>query len=221
MKHIFLFCLLIPVFSFAQTENAPVVQPKNEFGLNLFSIDHLTWNNYSKNKYAADFGYFSGIYYKLHFGKNVWRSSFDYSQKTIVNNNNWAEGYYSSIGTKKSGETKVGYQRNFCSGKFSPYVFSDFSFTYSKYSGIDNGSGCFMYFQNRPFIIESFTYGIAGGVGAKYQIGKNIVISIESSAMVARSFNEDLLNHSPNYPKYKSIDNKINPLNRLGFALIF
>jgi hypothetical protein len=221
MKSIFLICFLLPILSFAQTENTTVAQPKNEIGLNLFSINDLSNRNYLENKFTADFSFCSGLYYKFHSGKNVWRTSFDYFQNKIVIDDQQPEFSYSSNGIKKAGEFKAGYERDFSKGKFSPFVFSDLFFQYSKYSGTASESGCFIVFKNLPFNIETFETGISGGAGVKYQITKNIVISLESSLSGFYSISEDLINHAPGYPKTKEYNYRINPLNRLGAAFTF
>jgi hypothetical protein len=221
MRNIFLILLLTPIFSFAQTENT--VQSKNELGLNLFSFSDFSATTYPATKFGSNLNFGNGIYYKFHTNKNVWRSSISFfKQKIVINDGQQFEGYsFHSNGIKKAGEAKVGYQRDFCSGKLSPFIFSEFSFLYSKYTGHASEMGCFGYYGDRPFDIESFEYGISGGIGLRYEITKNIVVSIESNAKGVLSVNEDMLNHSPYYPKYKNFDYRFNPLSRLGVAIAF
>lgn len=220
MKSILLFCLLVPAFAFGQPETVIPAQPKHEMGLNLFSISDLG-NRPHAQKGLVDFGFFNGIYYKYHTGKNAWRASFNYYQNVIDIHNADDIWFYNSLGTKKAGETKVGFEHNFCSGRFSPFIFSDLTFTYSKYKGEEEGSGDIIVYQKRSFNIESFEYGITGGVGAKYQITKNIVVSLETSFNGFYSVSEDLLNPYSYSHKNKGYGYRYNPINRLGLAVAF
>ncbi|MCX6312126.1 MAG: hypothetical protein NT084_10895 [Bacteroidetes bacterium] len=225
MKFLALICLLISTISLAQTESASVSKEngpsKNELGLNLFSVTNFErgLSTVDKRQYSADFNLFSGVYYKYHFGKNAWRASFDFNQKSIFTNVAPNISYYYSENAKRNFiGLKAGYERKFGNRKLNAFVFSDLIFNYYNLRGVHSYSGCFGWGENVPFNEETFEYGLAGGAGIRYAISKNIALSYEFSAQGFCSVYQDILNSGV---KWVEFGYHLNPANKLGFAIAF
>jgi hypothetical protein len=224
MKTFVLLSLFISTLSFAQTETIVPkenVQPKNEFGFNFFSLTniHKEYDPIDRYQYKADFNYFSGVYYKYHFGKNAVRSSFDFNQKAILINIQPSKPYYYSESAKQEFVTlKAGYEREFGTKKLKTYLFSDLIFNYNHVQGIRSSPGCFGWGEDSPFNEERFEYGIAGGGGLRYSVSKNIVLSYEFSAQQYCYVYQDILNSGK---KWVGFGHHLNPVSKLGLAFTF
>lgn len=225
MKTFAISCLFISAFSFAQNETGilPIEnpQPKNELGFNIFALTNfhkeiLPTDGY---KFASDYNLFSGIYYKHHFGKNAFRASFDFNQKSIlINENPNISYYYSENAQENFVGLKAGYERNFGNKKLKAFVFSDLIFNYYNTKGLHSYSGCFGWGEDVPFNEEIFEYGIASGAGIRYAVSKNIILSYEFSAQGFCSIYQDILNSGD---KWVDFGYHLNPASKLGFAVMF
>jgi hypothetical protein len=221
MKKIFFLLISIPAFSFAQQAETPV--HKNELGLNLFSItDFQRYRGVvDKPEVHADFNYFSGIYYKRYYGKNVLRASFNYSQKSIQSGSGFEMPfyyYYSVAAVQKNLDISIGYERIFGTKKLQPYVFGDVVYNYMNYSGQQIYTGCFGPIEVDRFSEEVAQYGISAGAGLRYNISPNIHLSYEFAAQGFVNVFQDVYNAGP---KYIDVGYKLNPVNKLGFAVSF
>lgn len=225
MKLFAIFCLFISSFSFAQNETGSIpkenIPLKNELGLNIFSITNFErgLDAVDKRQYKSEFNYFSGIYYKYHFGKNAFRASFDLQQKSIfINVAPNISYYYSENARQNFIGLKAGYERDFGNGKLKAFLFSDLIFNYKNVFGIHSYSGCFGWGENVPFNEETFEYGLACGAGVRYSISKNIVLSYEFNAQGFCSVYQDILNAGD---KWVDFGYHLNPISKLGFAIAF
>ncbi len=225
MKTLTIFCIFISTFSFAQGETGIVpkenTQTKNELGLNLFSVSNFKrgLDALDKRQYAADFNLFSGIYYKYHFGKNAFRTSFDFNQKSIFINVTPNISYYYSENAKQNFVgLKAGYEREFGNKRLKAFIFSDLIFNYNNIKGLHSYSGCFGWGEDVPFNEETFEYGMAGGAGIRYLFSKNIILSYEFSGQGFCSIYQDILNSGD---KWLDFGYHLNPASKLGFAIAF
>lgn len=242
MRNLFFIIILscLSFSSFSQEIQTPKAntetQPKNEFGMNLFSVTNIDLGNdlYGGkgpiNKigpyYSLQVAPPSGIYYKHHLGKNCLRISFDYFQNAVSEtqyytwtNTNYIGYTYS--GVKKDAQIKLGYQRSFCSKRFQPFIFLDFIFNYGKYDGneINNVYGEFLIPYNHNFSLESFQYGGAAGGGLKILICKQVSLTYEFSGTIVYNTFQDL--KSQYSTRYASGGIRFNPVRQFGLAFSF
>ncbi len=221
MKNLLLLFLLISNFLVGQTVQSPIFQ--NEIGLNLFSITQFNFgkDNLDKRSITADLNFFSGIYYKKHFENNALRFSLDYNNKSINNSKGYETPYYFSeviAASKKNLDMSFGLEHDFGSKKIHPYIFSDLVFGYQNFTGLRSEYGCFGPIGIYKFSEETFSYGVGAGAGIRYSLTDHIDLTAEFSAHAVYSVYQDVLNAGK---KYSSLDYRINPLQKVGFAVKF
>jgi hypothetical protein len=196
--------------------------PQNEFGINLFSVRNLEWSKmqFVPLKFSAEANFATGIYYKRHLGKNAIRFSADYQQLSIIQQTTFDATQHSSSGMRKTIDLNAGMERTFGSKRLQLFIFSDLVFNFSNYKGIESYSGCFVWCQNCPFHYQTFESGLDIGAGIKYELIKNISISLETSVQGFYSVNKNILYPNP-YGKSQYFDYRINPISKLGVSLVF
>ena len=228
---IYLFSSSISAQETTTNKSTTETTPKNEFGMNLFSImAPAPFHGYSSVNvlnpyYLVNYNLFSGIYYKRYSGKNGLRLSFDYFQKSVMENESYDENNLpitnSYNGIKFDGQIKIGYERVFGNKRLKGFVFSDLVFNYGKYFGtlLYNSNTWFGSLTKTNYFFENFQYGVAFGGGLKYQLNKRLIFTYEFSGSCALSFTQDLYA----YDSYKRLNLfvNINPIRQLGFAFMF
>lgn len=213
---------------------------KHEIGLNLFSITNIGIPGEAVFRAAPDNVYGlahinvpSGIYYKLHSGKNALRLSYDYFQKSYteseyVDVSNWIfeapnppTGYtYTYRGTKKEHEFKIGYQRSFGEKRLSAFFALDLVANYNKFQGTNE----FNWHPEEshylaPFYYEQYKAGIALGGGLKYKINKRLSLSYELSFAGIFARSKDIAYKNSSFKTDLSL--KLNPVRMIGIAYSF
>jgi hypothetical protein len=213
---------------------------KHEAGLNLFSITNIgipvetKFHVQPENVYDATiFNVPSGIYYKLHSGKNALRLSYDYLQRSYteseyVDVSHWIfeaanppSGYtYTYSGIKKEHELKIGYQRTLGTKRFTGFFAVDLIAGYNKFVGENtfNWHPMESYFSV-PFYYEQYKAGIALGGGLKYKLTKRLSLSYEFSFAGIYSRSRDITNKNSD-PK-TDLSLKLNPVRMIAIGYSF
>ncbi len=221
MKQIIYFLFFLPLISFAQQTEKPVI--KHELGVNLFSIKQFEkLRSYDDLPVSiANVNIFPGLYYKRHSGKNALRASFEYTHKNIRNGTALIMDPYSTqyyFSTRNNVAIAAGYERAFGSGKLQPYIFSDFIFNYENLTGSRVNFGCFGPYGIYDFSEEVFEYGMSAGAGLRYSINPVLRLTLEVNAEGFVSVYQDVLNAGE---KYRDLGIHINPVNKFGLAVCF
>lgn len=236
--------ILLLLFSaglFAQ-ENKPAENSdfKHELGLNLFSVTNIGIPGVTKfhaqpdNVYdLTNFNVPSGIYYKLHFGKNALRLSYDYFQRSyteseyvdlsnfIFENPVHPNAYtYTYKGIKKEHELKIGYQRTIGSKRFTGFFSADLIANYNTFAGTNeyNWHPEESYYSS-PLYYEQYKTGIALGGGLKYLITKRLSLSFELSFAGIYTRSKDLAYKGSQLKTDLSV--KMNPVRMIGVGYSF
>ena len=194
---------------------------KYEIGFNLYSMTDLRRGIYYDNaNYIYNNNFFSGIFVKRHFNKNVLRLLFDYNQRLV--NYKWeSKPWYSkTIGDVKATEFRFGYERELGSKKIIPYISIDLCYNYSKATGFSTVYGDFVSYQDKEYLIKRNEYSICYGTGLKYRVTNNITLSYEFSLQCGYYNSHDYKSDPYNY-----IDNdffyKLNPIRQMGLSIRF
>jgi hypothetical protein len=224
-------------------ETKPVDAPatfKHEIGLNLFSITNIgipgetVFHVVPDNIYGfTNVNLPSGIYYKLHSGKNALRLSYDYFQRSyteseyvdlskyIIDGPNSPIAYtYTYAGVKKEHEFKIGYQRTIGTKRFTGFFALDLVANYNKFQGTNQ----YLWhpeerYYTSPFYYEQYKAGIALGGGLKYKITKRLSISYELSLAGIYTRSKDIA-YSGNQLKTE-VSAKLNPVRMIGIGYSF
>lgn len=235
--------ILLLLFStgiFAQ-ENKPAEDAgfKHELGLNLFSVMNVNIPGETKFHAQPDNVYDvptlnvpSGIYYKLHFGKNALRLSYDYFQKSYTESEYIDLSMYISIGpapssynytysgVKKEHELKIGYQRNIGKKRLTGFFAADLIANYNKFQGTNE----YLWhpeetYYSAPFYYEQYKVGIALAGGLKYLITKRLSLSAELSFAGIYTRSKDIAYKGSQLKTELAL--KMNPLRMIGIGYSF
>jgi hypothetical protein len=220
MKKIFLFLLFIPLFSFGQQAEIPA--NKNEFGLNLFSLKRFQIHqDYEMGRsFYGESHLLPGIFYKRHFGKNAFRTSFEFTRRATQGNGKGAPWYFpegSSVVRKNVG-ISIGYERSFSNKKLQPFAFADLVFNYENLAGTMIIQGYGTPDELYQFVFEDFEYSLSAGVGLRYQFTSRIQATYEISAQGFRNVYQEVFHAGD---KYWDMGFHMNPVNKLGLSLSF
>ncbi len=161
----------------------------------------------------------SGVYYKYHAGKNVFRAALDYDQQVIfINTGTETLWYYNKIDAiRRTGGLRLGYERELGSKRLVPFVAGDLAFAYSNYRGKQTWWGCFGGGENVPFTEHTYEAGISAGGGLKYKATGRVTITLETTAQV-------FVRHSAGTRTpytYTDIGFRYNPVRTLGVSMSF
>jgi hypothetical protein len=227
--------LFLPFITLSQdVEKTTTTQPKNELGINLFSVTDWynaldpkirKWQASLPIKEVLQTNFFSGIYYKRHYGKNTLRTSLEYFQKTRIDFSSFTyagSDYHTSYAaTTKTGEVKIGYERSFGNCKLRPYLFVDAVFGYSILKGKSNYYIDLGQTEIRDEYFETYSGGTAIGGGLSYKVSKNIAFTYEFSIESRVSKSHALAYPREQRPTGIGSYHKINPVRQLGLSVLF
>lgn len=151
----------------------------HEFGMNLYTLNIRGGDYYSKYSAVVDNYAASGFYCKFYRGKNSIRTSADFLQKIILDR----YSHSSNTLSLRSLQLVAGYQRHFGNKKITPYIFTDFTFNYSRERRYANYLGYdYIGYYNLPLTSRSAIFGVTPGIGLRIRIKRNITLSVESAA---------------------------------------
>jgi hypothetical protein len=226
MKKALLFFGFLPLFVCGQTPSGELSlpAPKHEIGINLFSVTRLSslpWRPWYEN---PDFNFVPGLYYKRHFGQNALRGSFDFSQHRLRRGDSspaiYGADYYSTV--RRNFTVSLGYERSFGTHKFQPYIFSDLYFMHEKETGERFYWGEFGLNGLRPISMNTSEFGLAGGMGFRYKITPKLSLSYEFAVQGYYSkVKEQSIYHDNRVDTYYRGGFHVNPVSKLGFAILF
>ena len=239
---LFIFLLFFSICSFAQDDkitDGPSKNNKYELGLNLFSITNVGFQKADPSNESEidiyDFTSYnvpSGLYVKLHSGKNALRLSYDYFQRrfaahsfTDLSNiiyeipvDNSYDYHYNGI--KKDHEFKVGYQRTMGKKRFTGFFSADLVFNYNKFYGTQTVTWHPSEVVGTvPFYHERYNAGIAIGGGLSYKITKRLNIIYEFSVAGIYTRKKESANKNRDWGNEQSL--KLNPVRMLGVGYLF
>jgi hypothetical protein len=157
---------------------------EHELGVNVFS-----WTNLSINGERPDavFSYASGILYKLHCRKNVFRFAVDgvrstYEQGARYADAPWAYGGSYSTGDRTAVEARIGYERRLGKKKVQPYLGVDLGYRYQVDDGVYEGWGDFIYNPvSGTEHVTTHTMFLASFIGLNYRPVKRWSFTLEVS----------------------------------------
>lgn len=218
MKTTFIIFFSLPLIAFGQTsqlDNQPTKEKLNyEFGFNLYSLTGLHKNSINnKINYKLDNHFFSGLFLKYYLKQNIIRLSIDYYQNLI--NEEWkSDPWYSTTkGEYRAGEIKIGYERQLSKKKLVPFIHTDFCYNYSQSNGLSTVYGDIVWFTDKPFLIKKNEFSLSAGLGLKYYVSKNIILTYEFNA---QSGYEYIREDGSSYRNYLSM---FNPIRQFGLSI--
>jgi hypothetical protein len=164
-----------------------------EMGINVYSsrLQDPIYHYHVQNVFWAQ-DFIHGLFFRYKYGQNVCRFSFNYFQRTPESQSSEYELYSSfrapdlnyAFGIYKAGEVKAGYQYLFSKKRITPFVFTDLCFRYSQEWGAHNGyfypATQYIDYFSTEYLKERFTYQLSTGMGLRLQLGKNVVVNIET-----------------------------------------
>ncbi|MBL7930994.1 MAG: hypothetical protein JNL60_03775 [Bacteroidia bacterium] len=222
MKNTILF-LLLAALSYGQNNQPnPGTTPNYEFGFNLYSITDLKSALYrmtGEKYYIYDQNFFSGLFVKRHFNKNIIRASFDYTKKIINQETITLHSYTEDNGEVNRGELRLGYERELSSKIVVPFVCADLGYSYSEAKGKEIVYGDFVSYADRPYMIKTNWYFVNAGAGFKIKITKSVLLTYECGVQYGHYYSRDHSN--PNIRETSAKFSSFNPVKSLGLSFRF
>lgn len=169
---------------------------RHEIGLNMIGLVHFAYNSLYSRPKDPRVGILNGFSYKRRTGLNAYRVSLDMFRDDFEVG--WSStarhGYSSAIGSGLRTELRLGFERQFTSGRIRPLAAVDIvgRREHVRFSG-DGTSGLYGPLEpmSHGYNITSMRYGPALSIGLAYSISKRFSCSMESSVLFVLYYQDD------------------------------
>ncbi len=175
------FCLFLTLGSLVHiTPGNAQTSQKNEIGVYFLSFQTSPfYDRYGRIPVLSEdkkiFNLLNGLTYKRYFDKHIVRASFTARNITSIETRpenlqkNYKEGSYNEK------ILKIGYERNICMGRITPYLAVDVGLFHLTYSG---RSRIIMGVSN--YELSGYGIGVSPAFGMKLKLAENLSINVES-----------------------------------------
>ncbi|HEU4718414.1 MAG TPA: hypothetical protein VFU15_11295 [Bacteroidia bacterium] len=218
MKKLLVLLLLMPFVLPAQETELQDI-PRNEIGLNLFSLGTRT------EPFRYNMPYFSsavasGISYKRSWDRNVLRTSATYSKELINYTTTGWEMTSQVHGTNATIGLSCGYERRYGHWKVTPYSFADITYSYVNSLGHQNGLGGDIIWQfDNDYHYVTQGIGLQAGSGVRWQINEHLFLGYElSCGFLYNTMREKKPGVDRYYPEWDFV---ANPVRAFSFGVTF
>lgn len=197
-KHLYLIILVMCSLSALSQKDSSSSTPSNsnnpirfELGTFVYGLTLRPGEFTTRYNMVWDNQAFSGIYYKRYHGKNAFRTSAEFSRRTVYfgSNNFPRNAYYR--GELASLELKLGYQRMLGDKKFAPYLFADAEYSYFRpilqpvyYPYYTSSMIVPDYYYQQHYTLGGSFFSISPGFGVRWSVFQHLFINAEASAQL-------------------------------------
>jgi len=199
MKQLLILILasVLSIGSYAQSVESEISHKKsgvNQLGLNLFNItkfskDYDLFYLNNKTKYLMNHHYLNGITYKRALNNYSLRLGLDIYMEQWDNEESSTYAYHRDSGSLKSGELRLGLQRNFHFKNLNLFIASDMVFSYVRKEGVNSSAGDIIWWlMEHPYNDHIFEFGFAPAIGFDYKFSKRFSTTLEMNLSMNRSF---------------------------------
>jgi hypothetical protein len=167
---------------------------EQEIGVNLYNFSVYKSSFVYHAKPVIDQGFFNGLFYKRHFGKNAFRATIDHFYTRINTEYDWGMLYYKNTGIKNTLELRLGYERKLAIGKLFPYLAADAVFNVGRARGSRLSWGDMIPdLTERPYDTRAIGIGLAPAIGLKYRPVRQLAISLEANAGIMKIWQREAI----------------------------
>lgn len=224
---LFLMLIMTPVLSQKDSSTVPGESKtkllRYEIGTYVYGLTLRPGDFSTRYKMVWDNQAFSGLYYKRYFGKNVFRSSLEYSRRTVYFGKESRVRYSSSRGELASLELKLGYQRLLNDKRFSPFLFADAEYSYFRpligpiyYPLYTSSLIAPDYYYYQRYSLNGSFFSVSPGFGLRWKMQPQLIMTAEASAQFFISRERS----SSYYDTYHSIGVNAKPI-KLSIGYLF